>query len=191
MRGVLLCLVVLALTAPPPSRTEPGSFQLSSLLLLAPCALAGGLGVWQLQRREAKLGQLAERQEQLAAQPLSLRALARDQGVAPWRRVAGRGELRHKDAAFVRARPLRVSEATTHSVPLTRPPPAVPPHTYTQVGPRVRTIGGTARKGYLLVRVLVWRAHTLAHHTSRLRLTHCVLPRWNRSFRMTAALRCW
>lgn len=46
--------------------------------------------------------QLEERKKQLAAEALPLRALA--EGDVEWRRVECRGELRHKDAAFVRAR---------------------------------------------------------------------------------------
>ena len=168
------------------TRAAPGSFRLGSLLLLAPCALAGGLGVWQLQRREWKLGQLAERQEQLAAQPLSLKALTQDQGVAPWRRVAGRGELRHKDAAFVRAH--WHFQASTRRA-LTELLSVLPP--------RLRA-GGPSRahnrrhrpkgvpSGALASPLQRWARHSpVAPPDSR------VLLRWSRSSQRTAAARCW
>jgi len=58
--------------------------------------------VWQLQRREWKLEQLEERRRQLGAPPLPLRSLAAGAAPGEWRRVAGRGELDHTHAAFVR-----------------------------------------------------------------------------------------
>jgi surfeit locus 1 family protein len=78
----------------------------SQLLLLVPGAVAAGLGAWQLQRREWKVEQLAERTRQLAADPLPMEALSAP-GAPPlgeWRRVACKGELRHEAASYVRAR---------------------------------------------------------------------------------------
>lgn len=75
-----------------------------ALLLLLPGGVAAGLGAWQLQRREWKEEQLAERARQLGAEPLPLRAVA-GAGVQPageWRRVLCKGELRHDAAAYVR-----------------------------------------------------------------------------------------
>lgn len=125
-------------------RSAQGGSRLSSALLLVPCAVAGGLGVWQLQRREWKQAQLQEREEQLSAPPLSLRALDITQRVGAWRRVTGQGQLRHEAAAFV-----RLPYHCAQRLPCARSDALTP---RAQVGPRVRTIGGTARKGYLLVR---------------------------------------
>ena len=132
-----------------------------------PCAIAGGLGVWQLQRRDWKLAQLQEREEQLSAQPLSLKALAATPGVGACRRVTGRGELRHKDAAFV-----RVSLPSLCAAILSTDAWLLP---RTQVGPRVRTIGGTARKGYLLV-----RPRALGTVNTNREQTHARSRRWSR-----------
>ena len=71
------------------------------LLLLLPGGVAAGLGVWQLQRREWKAEQLAERTRQLAAEPLPLSA-ATASAASEWRRVLCKGELRHDAAAYVR-----------------------------------------------------------------------------------------
>jgi len=56
--------------------------------------------VWQLQRREWKLEQLAERERQLAQPPLPLRTLSAGEA-GEWRRVEGQGELRGR-ASYVR-----------------------------------------------------------------------------------------
>jgi hypothetical protein len=90
--------------APARSRGGEGPSRAKALLLLLPGCAAAGLGAWQLQRREWKAEQLAERAQQLAAEPLPLAAVAASGGarVGEWRRVLCKGELRHDAAAYVR-----------------------------------------------------------------------------------------
>ena len=95
----------------------------SVLALLLPCAAAAGLGVWQLQRREWKVDQLQQRARQLAAEPLPLAALAAA-AAAP-----AQGEWRRVEC---RGELLHAKAQF--------------------VGPRVRTLGGTTRTGFLLAR---------------------------------------
>ena len=83
---------------------EEAPSRAKALLLLLPGGVAAGLGAWQLQRREWKVEQLAERAQQLAAEPLPLAAVAAAGGApaGEWRRVLCKGELRHDAAAYVR-----------------------------------------------------------------------------------------
>ena len=130
---------------------EEAPSRAKALLLLLPGGVAAGLGVWQLQRREWKAQQLAERTRQLAAEPLPLSA-ATASAAGEWRRVLCKGELRHDAAAYVRDPAVHAH----HS------PRCVSRVRRAQVGPRVRNVGGTARSGYLLVRHFrcagAWRA---------------------------------
>ena len=80
---------------------EEAPSRAKALLLLLPGGVAAGLGVWQLQRREWKAEQLAERTRQLATRPLPLSA-ATAAAAGEWRRVLCKGELRHDAAAYVR-----------------------------------------------------------------------------------------
>lgn len=120
---------------------------LSNGLLFSPGAVCAALGVWQLQRRDWKIGQLDERRTRLAEPPLSLAALATQPSVE-WRRVRGDGELTPGKAAYVRPPLLRVTWPRPHARPR-------------QVGPRVHTIAGVAQSGYLLARC--WRKETSFH----------------------------
>jgi hypothetical protein len=128
-----------------------GTSRASQLLLLVPGAIAAGLGAWQLQRREWKVEQLAERTRQLAADPVPMAALTAP-GAPPlgeWRRVACKGELRHDAASYVRAFPV-AQRPWLRRLRLTRVHARLA--AARQVGPRVRTIGGVTRTGFLLVR---------------------------------------
>ena len=85
-------------------RHSTGVSRGSALLLLLPSGVAAALGVWQLQRREWKVEQLAERARELVAEPQRLTELAAAGAALPeWRRVRCVGELRHDAARYVRA----------------------------------------------------------------------------------------
>lgn len=126
------------------AKALPFSFLLQSAALLSPSAVCAALGVWQLQRREWKAGELAKRAQRLLEPPLPLSQL--DASTPEWRRVRGEGELVTEAAAFVRH-----SRDTERGVrPAVTDACTLAP--FPQVGPRVRTVGGVARSGFLLAR---------------------------------------
>jgi hypothetical protein len=169
-------------------RRSGGGSRLSALLLLVPSAVAAGLGVWQLQRREWKVEVLAARTRQLSADPLPLASLAAP-GARPaeeWRRVVCKGELQHAAASYVRAASgcahTRAADAALGPLTAVR---AAPP----QVGPRVRTVGGTARSGFLLVRCGAARGRSRAADAAPT-LCSAALRRLSRCAPRTAAAPC-
>jgi surfeit locus 1 family protein len=82
-----------------PNKVGPSGADWKGALLLLPAAIAGCLGVWQMQRKQWKEELIAERHKQLREAPVDLFGL--DRGPSEYLPVKTCGEFQHDASVFV------------------------------------------------------------------------------------------